>query len=109
MNMYTIVHFGLFTNQMLPYKCSNLHTYLSSADYFLCLLPGTPTLSLNGCALNINKDSFRIFAELRGKEKQLEVHSAVRALVAARKKGRKNICGLGAASGGAASGSDGDY
>jgi hypothetical protein len=77
-----------------------------SADYFLHLLPGTPTLSLDGHTLNINKDSFRIFAELRDKKKQ--VHLVVRALVAAREKGRKNIHGVGAAGGGATCDSDGD-
>jgi len=85
---------------------SNHSSHLTKRNYFVRLLPGTPTLSLDGHTLNINEDSFRIFAELRGKEKQ--VHSAVRALVAARKKGRKNIRGVGAAGGGAASGSDGD-
>jgi hypothetical protein len=39
------------------------------------------------CTLNVDEGTFRIFTELRGKERQL--HLAVQALVAARRKARK--------------------
>jgi hypothetical protein len=104
MNMHTIVRFGLFTNEMLPYKCSNLHTYLPTISFAYC--PVHQHFHSTAIHLTSMKILFVFFAELRGKEKQ--VHSAVQALVTARKKGRKNIHGVGAAGGGVASGSDGD-
>jgi hypothetical protein len=53
------------------------------ADHFLHLLPDTPQLTPDNRTLNVEKGTFCIFTELRGKERQL--HLAVQALVAVRR------------------------
>jgi hypothetical protein len=63
------------------------------ADHFLRLLPGQPQLALDGRTLNVDEEAIRVFTELRSKERQ--VHLAVQALAAARKKARKKIHGAG--------------
>jgi len=57
------------------------------ANHFLHLLPDTPQLAPDNRTLNVDEGTFHIFTEIRGKERQL--HLAVHALVAARRKARK--------------------
>jgi hypothetical protein len=60
------------------------------ADYFLHLLPNTLQLAPDNRTLNLDEGTFHIFTELRGKERQL--HLAVQALMAVRRKARKKRC-----------------
>ncbi|KAG1853654.1 hypothetical protein F4604DRAFT_1933099 [Suillus subluteus] len=56
-------------------------------DSFLCVPPGTPSLTPDGRTLSLSEDAFRIFADIKSKQKQVEL--AVKALKAARRKGKK--------------------
>ena len=56
-------------------------------DLFLCLLPGKPILSADGCSLTLDEATFKLFTELNRKIKQVEL--AVKALKVARRKGKK--------------------
>ena len=60
------------------------------ANHFLCLLPGQLQLAPDDCTLNVDEEAIHVFTKLRSKERQ--VHLAVQALAAARKKARKKIC-----------------
>ena len=86
--MPIIVCLGLFTN--IKFHPTSVHEFTFGhlpANHFLHLLPDTLQLTPYNHTLNVDEGTFCIFAELRGKERQL--HLAVQALVAARRKVRK--------------------
>ena len=59
---------------------------LLPSDRFLRILTATPTLSQDGRTLTVEETQIQVFNELRGKLQ--DVLKAVKAIVAARKKGR---------------------
>ena len=71
-----------------------LHTgtyALLPSDRFLRTLVATPTLSQDGRTLTLDEKHLDIFNELRGKLQ--DILQAVKAIVAARKKGRGGTAG----------------
>jgi len=60
---------------------------LLPSDQFLHILTATPTLSQDGRTLTVEDTQIQVFNELRGKLQ--DVLKAVKAIVAARKKGRR--------------------
>ena len=60
---------------------------LLPSDRFLRILTATPTLSQDGRTLTVEDTQIQVFNELRGKLQ--DVLKAVKAIVAARKKGRR--------------------
>src|ERR1700720_92880 len=74
---------------------------LLPSDRFLRILTATPTLSQDGRTLTVEDTQIQVFNELRGKLQ--DVLKAVKAIVAARKKGR----GKSGAAGTNADGMDG--
>ena len=75
---------------------------LLPSDRFLRILTATPTLSQDGRTLTVEDTQIQVFNELRGKLQ--DVLKAVKAIVAARKKGR----GKSGAAGTNADGMDGE-
>ena len=59
---------------------------LLPSDRFLCILTTTPTLSQDGRTLTVEDTQIQVFNELLGKLQ--DILKAVKAIVAARKKGR---------------------
>ena len=88
-----MLHAILF-GQFFIFSIHCLTYYLSSklyngGDHFLCLLLGQPQFAPDGHTLNVNKKVICVFTELSNKEKEKQVHLAVKALTGAVRNMRK--------------------
>jgi hypothetical protein len=69
-----VLHAASGTDTLLPSNC------------FLCTLILTPTFSQNGRTLTLNETQIQVFNQLQGKLQ--DIVKAVKAILAARKKGQ---------------------
>jgi hypothetical protein len=90
MQIYEYAHHRAFRGVHQRNAVLNIISFVHvHSDCFLCLLPGTPSLSVDARTLRLEEKPFEIFSELR--QKLGQVGEADKFLKAARRKGVKNV------------------
>jgi hypothetical protein len=90
LQVYELAHHTAFRAVHMRRAALQVFSYVHlSSDAFLCIIPGAPRLSPDGRSLVLDEAAFQIFNNIRGKLSN--ALAAVKALGAARRKGRAKV------------------